>query len=119
MGAQESKKLNINIDQNSASLSITPAIYVKILRKAVEQTAEDLKKVEAALPVNDFTVIKAVAHKLKGDYDNLRITDLSNIARQMDELAKAEQGNDKILDLLNDFVEYFEQLRTTISTITP
>lgn len=108
------KKLNLNVEQNSANLSITPAIYLRILKKAVEQTAGDLKRIEAALPVNDFTVIKDVAHRLKGDYDNLRITDLSDLARQMDELAKKEHPNEHILDLFNDFVDYFEQLKKKI-----
>ncbi len=110
-----SATLNFNAEQNSASLGITPAIYFRILQKAVAQTTEDLKKMEAALPVNDFTVIKAVTHKLKGDYDNLRITNMSDLAREMDELAKKEQSNDVILELLEKFTAYFEQLKKIVS----
>ena len=115
MDTPPGKTLNLNVEQNSASLSITPVIYLKILKKAVEQTSEDLKKIEAALPISDFDVIYAVAHKLKGDYDNLRITDLSNIARQIDGMAKRKQSNDGILELFDEFVVYFEQLKKIVS----
>jgi|GEM_PF-2699373 len=105
------KNLALNIEQNSQSLNITSAIYLRILKRAVQQTSEDIKQMEAALPINDFEVIKAVSHKLKGDYDNLRLSDLSNIARKMEEVAKNEQDNEKILEFLNEFIVYFEQLK--------
>ncbi len=107
--------LKLNIPQNSASLSLSPEIYLRILQKAVQQTAQDIREMETALPVDDFAKVKAVAHKMKGDYDNLRITDMSNIARAIDETAKTTQDKEKIAVLLNDFFLYFEQLRIFIT----
>ena len=108
------RPLNLNIPQNSSSLSISPEIYLRVLQKAVQQTAQDIREMETALPVNDFAKVRAVAHKMKGDYDNLRITDMSDIAREIDEIAKTTQDKEKIAGLLNDFLSYFDQLRTFI-----
>ena len=108
------KPLKLEIAQNSSSLSISPEIYLRILQKAVQQTAQDIREMEAALPVDDFTKVKAVAHKMKGDYDNLRITDMSNIAREIDEIAKASQDKEKVAVLLNEFLLYFQQLKAFI-----
>lgn len=108
------KPLKLEISQNSSSLSITPEIYLRILQKAVQQTAHDIREMETALPVDDFAKVKAVAHKMKGDYDNLRITDMASIAHEIDAIAKSTQDKEKIALLLNDFMMYFEQLRVFI-----
>ena len=108
------KSLNLDVAKNSASLSITPEIYMRILQKAVLQTAQDIREMETALPMDDFTKVKAVAHKMKGDYDNLRITDMSSLAREIDEISRTSQDKERIALLLNEFAMYFEQLRGII-----
>ncbi len=110
-----SKPLLLDISQNSSSLHIAPAIYVRILQKAVEQTSQDIKEIESALPVSDYEKMQTISHKLKGDYDNLRITMLSLLAKQINDMAKAQQDSERIVMLLDEFVAYFEQLKQIVA----
>jgi len=114
----EDKKLTLDIDQNSASLHITPDIYKRILDKAVSQTQQDIQNFEGALPVGDTETIKSVSHKLKGDYDNLRITDMALVAKQINEIAKTDFNKENIAELLNEFIHYFEQLKIIVERST-
>ncbi|OGX05858.1 MAG: hypothetical protein A2Z88_01155 [Omnitrophica WOR_2 bacterium GWA2_47_8] len=104
-------KLTLNIEENSASLHISPEIYKRVLQKAVLQTAQDIKALEEALPVGDFEKVKAISHKFKGDYDNLRLKDMSSVAKEMSDCAKTSQDKEKIAHLLETFSAYFDQLK--------
>ena len=50
---------------------------------------------EAALPADDLPAVQAISHRLKGDYDNLRITALAHAAKEINYIAKT--SNDKLL----------------------
>ncbi len=104
----------IDIDKNCASLRISREIYLRILQKAVMQTTQDIKSFETALPTGDFEKIKALTHKFKGDYDNLRITEMSSLAKEMEEVAKTTQDKEHIAGLLNKFQNSFEHLAKII-----
>src|SRR3990167_7988320 len=98
-----SKELTLDISQNSASLHISEEIYVRILGKAVDQTTRDVTELETAIPIDDFEKIRAIAHRLKGDYDNMRISPLSSIAKEINEIAKTSKDKERMLRLLVDF----------------
>jgi HPt (histidine-containing phosphotransfer) domain-containing protein len=107
-------QLTFDIVQNSASLHISEDIYLRILGKAIEQTKNDIAELEKAIPVDDFEKIRAIAHRLKGDYDNMRISSLSLIAKEINEIAKTTKDRDHMMRLVNQFNELFEQLKTKI-----
>lgn len=109
-----SPQLNINIEANSKDLNIKPQIYVRVLQKAVLQTSQDILALETALPVDDYDQVKAIAHKFKGDYDNLRITDMSSLARQIEDIAKNSRDKEKIAGLTQNFIGYFDQLKKIV-----
>ncbi|MFA5087515.1 MAG: Hpt domain-containing protein [Candidatus Omnitrophota bacterium] len=108
------KKLVIDVGLNSQSLHISPEIYVRILQKAVQQTSKDLQDLGGALPLNDYEKVKAISHKLKGDYDNLRITEMSSIAKEINKLAAVGQDKERSADLINEFSHYFDQLKSFV-----
>ena len=109
------KELLLDVAQNCASLHISEDIYVRILGKAVEQTKRDLTDLEAAIPGEDFEKIRAIAHRLKGDYDNMRIPVLSILAREMNEIAKTSKDKERLSGLLLEFNGLFEQLKEKIT----
>ena len=109
------KELIIDIAQNSASLHISEDIYVRILGKAVDQTKRDITELETAIPIDDFDRIRAIAHRLKGDYDNMRITALSSLAKEINEVAKTSKDREQLLRLLLEFNGLFEQLKKKIT----
>ena len=104
--------ISIDLDQNSASLSISKEIYLRILNKAVLQTQKDIAEMEEALPVADFTKLQSISHRLKGDYGNMRLAGLSGLAKEMNEIAKASQDKERFRMLLNDFKNLFLQLES-------
>ena len=107
-------ELVIDIAQNSASLHISEDIYVRILGKAVEQTQRDITDLETAIPIDDFEKIRAIAHRLKGDYDNMRITALSSLAKEINEVAKTSKDREQLLRLVTEFSGLFEQLKEKV-----
>jgi len=107
------QKMN-DLDQNCESLKIEKSIYLRILARAIEQTAQDIHNLETALSAGDFETVQAVSHRLKGDYDNLRITHMSAIARQMNENVKTQPDKEKLMELLNAFKADFEKLQKDV-----
>lgn len=104
-----------DLDKNCASLKINKDIYVRILSKAMEQTKKDISDLEEALPVEDFVTYQSITHRLKGDYDNMRITVLSALAKQMNDLARQNPDKEKLSFLLDHFRNQFLKLEEFIA----
>jgi HPt (histidine-containing phosphotransfer) domain-containing protein len=115
MSPESDKQLVFDLTQNSASLHIGEDIYLRILGKAVTQTQNDISDLEKAIMGGDFEKIRAIAHRLKGDYDNMRISSLSTIAKEINEIAKTSQDKDRLSALVLDFNKLFEQLKEKIN----
>lgn len=107
----------LDSEQNAQSLKIPKEIYLRILGKAVAQTQADIKDMEAALPVGDFEKIQSISHRLKGDYDNMRITTLSAIVKKLNEEVKAGRDKEKMSGLLAQFKNDFAQLETELANL--
>ena len=108
----------LNPDQNAESLKIPREIYLRILGKAVTQTQTDIKDMEAALPFADFDKIQSISHRWKGDYDNMRITPLAILARQLNLEVKTGRDKEKIVEFLTQFTQVFFQLETELAAFT-
>ncbi len=104
-------------EQNAESLKIPKDIYLRILGKAVAQTQIDIKDLETALPFSDFEKIQSISHRWKGDYDNMRITALAMVARQLNLEVKAGRDKDKIIAFLTEFKDIFFLLQTELTNI--
>lgn len=104
-------------EQNAQSLKIPKDIYLRILSKAVAQTQTDIKDLETALPFSDFEKIQSISHRWKGDYDNMRITALAMVARQLNLEVKTGRDKDKIVAFLTEFKDIFSQLETELNRI--
>jgi len=105
----------LNPQENSDSLKIPKDIYLRILGKAVSQTQTDIKDFETALPVADFDKIQSISHRWKGDYDNMRVTTLAMIAREMNLEVKNGRDKEKIAQSLVKFKNIFVQLETELA----
>ena len=105
----------LNPQQNADSLKIPKDIYLRILGKAVLQTLTDIRDMETALPVADFDKMQSISHRWKGDYDNMRITTLSMIAREMNQEIKQGHDKEKIAEFLGKFKDIFFRLETELA----
>lgn len=108
----------IDLAQNSASLKISQEIYLRILDKALTQTQTDLRDLESALAAADFAKVQSIAHRLKGDYANMRVTELSQAAKQMNDLAKTTQDKQQISSALQQFKNYFAGLQNYLKKVS-
>jgi len=105
----------IDIEKNSADLKIDQGIYLKIVGKAIEQTDEDLGDFEEGLTAGDVDVVQRLSHRWKGDFDNLRITDLSGIAKQINDLVKETAKLEEIKGLYGSFKTAYEGLKNDLN----
>jgi len=105
----------LDVEKNSAELKIDQGIYLKIVGKAIEQTDGDLGDFEQGLSAGDVDVVQRLSHRWKGDFDNLRITDLSGIARQINDLVKETAKLEEITELYGSFKSAYEGLKTDLS----
>lgn len=108
------KPSSFNFDENCAALKISRDIYLRILAKAVEQTEKDLQDIATALPIDNFESVQAIAHRLKGDYGNLRIMTLSSVAKQLNDIAKTTKDKDQSILLLKALQDDFLQLQQAL-----
>ncbi|MCK5580022.1 MAG: hypothetical protein KAJ18_01970 [Candidatus Omnitrophica bacterium] len=100
-----------DFEKNSAELSISTDIYIKILSKAVGQTVGDLEFLDDALAQDDFVNAQNITHRLKGDYANMRIMSLSNSAKQMNDNIRSTPDKEIILSWLMKFKAAFKLLQ--------
>ncbi len=108
---------SLDFARNAALLHIPPEIYLKILNKAIGQTQKDLADLESALPVGNFDVIQSISHRLKGDYDNLRITLVSDVARELNQVVKEKQDKDQLMALIARLQSNFAVLKQKLSAV--
>jgi HPt (histidine-containing phosphotransfer) domain-containing protein len=109
----------LDLEQNSSTLSISKEIYLRILSKAVRQTQKDMTALDTSLAEGDFKTVQAISHRLKGDFDNMRIVALSSLAAQINEMAKSNQDVQKMQKHLEAFKIYFRQLQDFLAGQTP
>ena len=107
----------LTAEENAESLKIPEDIYLRILGKAVTQTQTDIKDMEGALPFSDFEKIQSISHRWKGDYDNMRITSLAMLARQLNQEVKVGRDKEKIVAFFAQFKDMFFQLETELANI--
>ena len=99
------------------ALNIPKPIYLRILAKAIPQTITDLGDLRAAFQKNDIITVAAIAHRLKGDYANLRIDVLSVLAKQLNELTKKDYTCEKALEIIQEIEKVFFEVKTFFENI--
>jgi len=95
-------------------LKIDKTIYLRIVFRAIDQTLNDLKQLHQANQDGDIASVQAISHRLKGDYANLRINHLSDIARQLNILAKENYNAQEAAVLIEQFENVFEKMKIVL-----
>lgn len=87
--------MNVTLDSNAIQLiaSLDPdgskGLVKRILRMFVDDSAQQLATLEAALAVNDRETARRCAHTLKSSSANVGATDLSRVSARVEASAKA------------------------------
>ncbi len=83
----------LDVSHACAQLKIPQEIYLRILVRAVEHTAVDLSELEQAVVHDNIATVQAVSHRLKGDFANLRVDDISATAKALNDSSKGGTYN--------------------------
>lgn len=108
--SKESGNLAQLIEKNSTELHIPPETYTAIVKISFDQSRQDIVDLENAIAENNYEEIKAVSHRLKGVYSNLRLDDLFISVQEIDVLAKENGNLGKIKQLLSQFKMAFDDI---------
>jgi HPt (histidine-containing phosphotransfer) domain-containing protein len=93
-----------------ATLGIDREFALVLLRDFVNDSAEDIKEMNAAVASNNINDIFELAHKIKGAAANLRLDDVRGIAFTMEK--NAREGVSEF-----DYAAFAKKLADTISKI--
>lgn len=105
------------IKENSEILHIPEDTYKKILLTSLDQTESDVKNMEEALREKDYPEIQSLAHRVKGVYANLRLTDISEAAAQMERAAKEEGSWATIEEAFRCLSNNFQGLKDSLMAL--
>ena len=72
-------------------LGLDQDMYLEILKEALGMAQGDMKNLYQALSTEDYDQIKAIAHRLKGTFANLRCESLAVIMKNIDIMALNKQ----------------------------
>jgi signal transduction histidine kinase/HPt (histidine-containing phosphotransfer) domain-containing protein/ActR/RegA family two-component response regulator len=86
----------LDVVQGVAMLQGKSAKYVDLLGRFIESHADDMARVEAKLAEGDFPAAEFIAHSLKGVSGTLGAVRLSESAKRLDDLLKANLDNDDV-----------------------
>ena len=67
-----------------------------------DQTPQMITEMIAAYQQGNLEQLGAIAHKLKPSIDNLNITSLKQLIRDIENISRDEPGNSSLSDLLNN-----------------
>lgn len=113
MGATIKEKI---IQGNSEALHIPPEAYSRIVKSSFEHCAQDILDLGKVIESVSYDGIKEIAHRLKGVYANLRLTDVSTRAHEINELAKLQSDIPKIKENYILLKDAFDNLRKTFNS---
>jgi two-component system sensor histidine kinase/response regulator len=83
--------------------------YERLLRKFVEQQANTVETIRAALAIGDDATAERAAHSLKGAAGTLGVASLSEVAGQAETAIKTHQGLEEALQSLSFSLEEVQE----------
>lgn len=76
------------------------AFIDKMLKLFIDQIPSAVEEIQAAYLIKDFDIIKRVAHRIKPSIDNMGITSLTTVVREIEALAVENANSPKLLQLI-------------------
>jgi len=91
------------------SLDLEEDEYMDLIRLFVETTETNLENLESSINAMDSEAVFKMAHKIKGAALNLEMTDVANLAKEIEAKGKSNQLTD-ISPLFGEFKKAFEKI---------
>jgi PAS domain S-box-containing protein len=93
------------------------AFVKKMIDLFIQQTPVAVQDIKEAYTVNDFTKVKALAHKMKPSIDNLEISLLTSDIRLIESLVLQGKRSDELDILINKLEEVIDKVVSEIKLI--
>lgn len=95
-----------------SGLNLPPAVAQKLLNKYLETLPKDVERLKENIVNEDFPAAAKTAHSIKGASGNLRITQIFQLASELEQVLKAVQEGDgeKAESLLGELDEFVKKL---------
>ena len=110
MPIQNTNYSNLNFDEMAAAIGLKPKHIPMLIGSFLEESANIIDALEAAIDSDDFTAIKKNAHSIKGSAGNLRFTEIYEMSKKM-ELSASDSDKDF------DYKGYIKAIKSAIETI--
>ena len=91
------------------SLDLEEDEYMDLIRLFVETTETNLQNLESSVNAMDSEAVFKIAHKIKGAALNLEMTDVANLAKEIETKGKGNQLKD-ISPLLGELKKALEKI---------
>ena len=92
-----------DINKVSEELHVRAEILEKLLKSFTGTLALKIDELDVFVPQNDIDKVRAIMHEVKGTSGNLRLNKVYETADTMHVAVKAEEPQEKIIELFNAF----------------
>src|SRR5258705_11703561 len=90
---------------------------IEMVKLFKDQLPADVKQIEAAYSRNDFTAVKAIAHKIKPAIDSMGITSLHQEIRRIESVAVSEPHFAELGELIKELETVTGRAVEELSTV--
>ena len=99
----------------SEELEIPQKSYVNIVKSSFKHTRKDIQELESAINKEDYEKMEYFSHRIKGVYANLRLNDLSNSAKEIEDNVKSKKSSEDMMANLIKLKDNFNQTKEIFS----
>jgi len=101
---------NLNHEEMAASIGLKVKHMPMLIASFLEESTPILETLSAQVSANDYTGIRSSMHAIKGSSANLRLSELSEMAKEVEHAAEASNGS-------FDYSAYLEAMKKALNTI--
>ena len=101
---------NLVHEEMAAAIGLKPKHMPMLIGSFLEESKAILESLSIAIKANDFSMIKANAHSIKGSAGNLKFTEVYEMTKEMETSATESNSN-------FDYEAYLNAVKASIATI--
>ena len=97
-----------------SDLGLEPDEYLEILKGVFDMTDKDLPLLTAAIQQQQLGDVKAIAHRLKGTFANMRLNDLSLMMKELEKAAVENASTDIMMGAVDKIQEQLSSIKKAL-----
>jgi HPt (histidine-containing phosphotransfer) domain-containing protein len=101
----------LNHEEMAKAIGLKVKHIPMLVGSFLEESSPILERLQTAIEVNNYSEIQSSAHSIKGSAGNLRFSELSEMAKEIEHAAANA-------DASFEYATYFDAIKKAISTIS-